>query len=56
MESKIGLMEISAELTGTVVLLNALGDMDSIPPKVEDGLYTITASLERLIKEIDSQV
>ena len=56
MESKIGLMEISTELTGIVVLLNALESVDKIPPKVEDGLYTITAALERLIKEIDSQV
>ena len=56
MESKIGLMEIGTELTGTVVLLKALGNMERIPPQIEDGLYTITAGLERLIRDIDAQL
>lgn len=55
MKAKLEMMDVSAELTGIVILLNALGDREGTPNEVIDALFTITQALERLIKEIDAQ-
>lgn len=54
-KAKLEMMDVSAELTGIVILLNALGDREGTPNEVIDALFTITQALERLIKEIDAQ-
>lgn len=54
-KAKLEMMDVSAELTGIVILLNALGDREDISTEIENGLFAITQALERLIKEIDAQ-
>ena len=52
---KIDMQDISAELEGIVVLLDALGGKANMPNDAQDGLFSIEMSIRRLIKEIDAQ-
>ena len=55
MKTELDLADVAAELSGIAVLINALADKEDIPHDIENGLFAITAAVERLIKEIDTQ-
>ena len=55
MKKEFDITDVSSELAGIAAILNALSDKAGIPNDVESGLYAVTMSIERLIKEIDAQ-